>query len=71
MRIKKSKYLITFVLSVLMGLSVDALAAEVASDAAIPPELTAKRLKKIDHSFLISAESVLSKIKPTTLVLLV
>jgi rhodanese-related sulfurtransferase len=63
MRIKKSKYLITFVLSVLMGLSVDALAVEVASDAAIPSELTAKRLKDPDHSLLISAESVLSKIK--------
>jgi rhodanese-related sulfurtransferase len=63
MRIKKSKYLITFVLSILMGLSVDTLAVEVASDSAIPSELTAKRLKNPDHSFLVSTESVLSKIK--------
>lgn len=63
MRIKISKYLITFVLSVLMGLSVHTLAAEEVSDARIPPELIAKRLKEPDHSLLISAESVLSKIK--------
>jgi rhodanese-related sulfurtransferase len=63
MRIKKSKYLITFVLSVLMGLSVHTLAAEVVSDARIPPELIAKRLKEPDHSLLVSAESVLSKIE--------
>jgi len=63
MRIKKSKYLITFVLSVLMGLSVHTLAAEVVSDAAIPPELVAKRLKEPDDSLVISVESVLSKIE--------
>ena len=63
MRIKKSKYLITFVISVLMGLSVHTLAAEIASDAAIPSELTAKRLKKPDHSLVISVESVLFKIE--------
>jgi rhodanese-related sulfurtransferase len=71
MRIKKSKYLITFVISVLMGLSVHTLAAEVASDAAIPSELTAKRLKKPDHSFLVSAESVLQKIKRKQKIILV
>ena len=71
MRIKKSKYLITFVLSVLMGLSVHTLAAEIASDAAIPSELTAKRLKKPDHSFLVSAESVLQKIKRKQKIILV
>ena len=63
MRIKKSKYLITFVISVIMGLSVHTLAAEIASDAAIPSELVGKRLKEPDHSLLVSAESILSKIK--------
>lgn len=46
-----------------MGLSVHTLAAEVFSDARIPPELIAKRLKEPDHSLLVSAESVLSKIE--------
>jgi rhodanese-related sulfurtransferase len=71
MRIKKSKYLITFVLSILMGLSVDTLAVEVASDSAIPSELTAKRLKNPDHSFLVSAKSVLHKIKRKQKIILV
>ncbi len=71
MRIKKSKYLITFVLSVLMGLFVDTLAVEVASDVAIPSELTAKRLKNPDHSFLVSTESVLQKIKRKQKIILV
>jgi len=46
-----------------MGLSVHTLAAEVVSDAAIPPELVAKRLKEPDDSLVISVESVLSKIE--------
>jgi len=71
MRIKKSKYLITFVISVLMGLFVHTLAAEVVSDAAIPTDMAAKRLKKPDHSFLVSAESVLQKIKRKQKIILV
>jgi rhodanese-related sulfurtransferase len=71
MRIKTSKYLIPFVISVLIGLSVPTLAAEVASDLAIPSELTAKRLKKPDHSLLISAGSVLQKIKRKQKIILV
>jgi rhodanese-related sulfurtransferase len=54
-----------------MGLSVHTLAEEVASDAAIPSELTAKRLKKPDHSFLVSAESVFQKIKRKQKIILV
>lgn len=37
----------------------------------IPPELVAKRLKKPDHSFLVSAESILSKIKHKQKIVLV
>jgi rhodanese-related sulfurtransferase len=54
-----------------MGLFVDTLAVEVASDVAIPSELTATRLKNPDHSFLVSAESVLQKIKRKQKIILV
>jgi rhodanese-related sulfurtransferase len=54
-----------------MGLFVDTLAVEVASDVAIPSELIAKRLKNPDHSFLVSAESVLQKIKRKQKIILV
>jgi rhodanese-related sulfurtransferase len=71
MRIKKSKHLITFVLSVLMGLPVHTLAVEVVSDGTIPPDLAAKRLKAPDHSLVISVESVLSRIEQKQKIILV
>ncbi len=46
-----------------MGLSAHAWAAKGAFALEIPPELVAKSLKKRDHSFLISAESVLKRLK--------